>query len=296
MTHRLLAAALSFSFAVFGLSAFAQEGEESESPGAKVQWVKGPATVDLGKDLAALEVPEGFSFANAADTRAVLEAMGNQTDGSELGLVIPDTEGQDWFVVFEWQPVGYVKDADKEKIDADELLESIQEGTEAGNEWRKENNIPALHVTGWAESPNYDAASHNLVWATLATSEGRAGQSANYNMRLLGRKGVVSVTLVESADKLDAAKPGAMALVKGFSFKEGSRYAEWKEGDKLAEYGLTGLVAAGAGVAAVKLGLFGVVAKFFGKLGKAAIALVVAVGAGISKLFNMFRGKKNEGP
>jgi len=295
MSQRLLAAALCLTLTVFGTSARAQEGE-AESPGEGVSWVKGPATVELGKDLAQLELPAGYAFANAKDTRTVLESMGNQTDGSELGLVVSEAEGQEWFVVFEWQPIGYIKDAEKEEIDADELLESIQEATEDGNEWRKENNIPALHVTGWAESPNYDAASHNLVWATLAQSEGRNGQSANYNMRLLGRRGVVSATLVESADQLEGSKPFAVQLVKGFSFKPESSYSAWKDGDKIAEYGLTGLVAAGAGAAALKLGFFGVIAKFFGKLGKAAIALVVAVGAGLSKLWSAIRGKKTEGP
>lgn len=295
MFRRALSAVLAVSLALFASAAVAQEEGDSQPP--QFNWVQGPQTVDLGRDIAELEVPEGIRFLGTQDARRILEMMGNRTDDSVLGLVMPtaDAEG-DWFVVFEWQPIGYVKDAENEKIDADELLENIQEATEAGNEWRAENNLPALHVTGWAEAPNFDTTSHNLVWATLAKSEGASGESANYNMRLLGRRGVVSATLVESAENLAQSKPAAIALVKGFRFKPGSSYAEWKDGDKIAEYGLAGLVAAGAGAAAVKLGLFGVIAKFFGKMGKAAIALVVAIGAGLSKLWGAIRGKKNEGP
>lgn len=293
MSHHVRSAVLSL-VALFAVTAHAQE--EGGGQAQQFNWVKGPAKVDLGRDLAELDLPEGLSFVGTEDARRILELMGNRTDGSELGLVMPSDEKQAWFVVFEWQPIGYVKDAEKEEIDADALLESIQEATEAGNAWRKENNIPALHVTGWAESPNYDPASHNLVWATLARSEGEDEQSANYNMRLLGRRGVVSATLVESASNLAASKPAATALVQGFRFKPGSSYSEWKDGDKIAEYGLTGLIAAGAGAAAVKLGLFGVLAKFFGKLGKGAIALVAAVGVGLSKLWSAIRGNKSEGP
>lgn len=296
MYFRHAAAVLPFAVALIATPVRAQEGDAPEEPGVRLEWVKGPAKVDLGKDLAEIEVPEGYQFADAQNTRLALESMGNQTDGSELGMIVSSAEDQQWFVVFEWQPIGYVKDAEKEEIDADALLESIQDATEEGNEWRKENGIPALHVTGWGEAPNYDAKSHNLVWATLAKSEGRDGLSTNYNMRLLGRRGVISATLVDSAEGLQQSKPLAVELVKGFAFKSGSSYSEWKSGDKIAEYGLTGLVAAGAGAAAFKLGFFGVIAKFFGKLGKAAIALVVAVGAGLSKLFNVIRGKKNEGP
>jgi len=293
MPHRH-SAFLLLAFAAFTPAAFAQEGDDT-GPGVKVDWKKGPVSAELGSDIAELEVPEGYAFANAEDTRRVLEAMGNRTDGSELGMVVPNAEDEGWFIVFEWQPIGYIKDAEKEKIDADELLESIQEATEEGNEWRKENNIPALHVTGWAEPPNYDPASHNLVWAAVARSEGSTHDSVNYNMRLLGRRGVVSATLVESADKLALSKPHAAAMVNGFKFKTGGSYSEWKAGDKVAAYGLTGLVAAGAGAAAVKLGLFGVLAKFFGKMGKAIVVAVVAGVAALGKVVKSIFGRK-QGP
>ncbi len=293
MPHRHLILSL-VAVAAFTSTAFAQEGDGT-GPAVSVDWKKGPVTVDLGSDLAELEVPEGYAFADAENTRRVMQAMGNQTDGSELGMVVPGAEDQDWFIIFEWQPIGYVKDADKEKIDADELLEGIKEGTEEANEWRKENNIPALHVTGWAEPPNYDPASHNLVWAALAKSEGSTRNTVNYNMRLLGRRGVVSATLVDAADNLVQSKPHAAAVAKAFQFKTGNSYSEWKAGDKVAAYGLTGLVAAGAGAAAVKLGLFGALAKFFGKAGKAIVLAVVAAGAAVARFFKSLFGRK-QGP
>ena len=283
-------------------AAFAQEGAppahaegEAEASGPPVNWVAGPTKVDLGKDLAEIDVPEGFAFANADDTRKLLESMGNQTDGNELGVIVPSSNDESWFLLFTWDDVGYVKDTDKDKIDADALLASIKEATEDGNAWRKEHHLPALHVTGWAESPKYDEQSHNLVWATLAKNE-EGHESGNYNMRLLGRRGVVSATLVESAAKLAASKPYANQLAKGFSFKSGSTYAEWRSGDKVAEYGLTALVAAGAGAAAVKLGLFGYLAKFAGKLGKGIVVLVVAIGSALSKLWAKLRGVSKSNP
>jgi uncharacterized membrane-anchored protein len=106
MRTRSFAAAL--LFVASALPAAAQQAE-----GPKVQWKAGPVTVDVGNDLAQLQLPEGFSFAGPEDTRAVLERMGNRTDGSELALVIPDAEDENWFLVFEWGPVGYVKDDER---------------------------------------------------------------------------------------------------------------------------------------------------------------------------------------
>lgn len=279
--------------------AFAQAahhaGADAEETGPKIDWTRGPAQVDIGNDIAKIELPEGYSFAGADDARNLLRSMGNRPSGNELGLLIPNAEDQDWFIVFSWQSVGYVKDDEKDKIDADALLESIQEATEEGNDWRKENHIPAMHVTGWAEPPRYDERTNNLVWATLAESEG-GGKTVNYNMRLLGRRGLVSAVLVEEPDKLAASKPFAYAAMDKFSFKPGSMYSEWRQGDKVAEYGLTALVAAGAGATAVKLGFFGFLAKLFAKAGKLVVAGAVALFAGISKVWGSIRGKPESDP
>lgn len=285
--------------------AFAEGGASGEAPAAahantggdearpQVNWTRGPEHVDLGNDIAQIELPEGYAFAGPEDARGILRSMGNRPSGSELGLLIPNAEDQNWFIVLSWQPVGYVKDDEKGKIDADALLESIQEATEDGNAWRKENNIPALRVTGWAEPPRYDERTNNLVWATIAQSEG-GSRSVNYNMRLLGRRGIVSAVLVEDVERLAASKPFAYAAMDKFSFKSGSMYSEWKQGDKVAEYGLTALVAAGAGATAVKLGFFGFLAKLFAKGGKVIAVGAAAVLAAISKLWGAIRGQRSE--
>ena len=108
--------------------------EETPAPPEKVAWTPGPATVDIGGSLAELRLPESLAFAGPADTRRLLEAMGNPTDGSELGLVVPKADGQDWFIIFEWRATGYVKDDDKDEIDAHAPLKSILQGTAEANE------------------------------------------------------------------------------------------------------------------------------------------------------------------
>ena len=61
------------------------------------------------------------------------------------------------------------------------------------------------------------------------------------------------------------------------------------EGDKVAKYGLTALVAGGAGAAAMKLGLFGklwkVIVGIFAAAGKAIVAGVAAVAAWLRSIF-----------
>lgn len=268
----------------------AEAAGEAAPEGEAMKWTDGPAHFELGEDIAQLEVPAGYAIVGGDDARALLRQMGNRPSGNELALLVPSDEKQTWFMIFSWMDTGYVKDDEKDEIDADALLESIQEGTEEANTWRKENGIPTLRVTGWAEAPRYDETTNNLVWATLAESED-GSKSSNYNMRYLGRRGIVSATLVESAEALQASKPLAMAALKDFSFKSGSKYSEWQKGDKVSEYGLTALVAAGAGAAALKLGLFGLLGKFLAKGGKLIIVAGAALLAGLSKLWSVISGR-----
>ena len=123
--------------------AHAADPEASKEPSFldKINWTKGPAKADL-KTLAEVDVPEGFLFTGANGTQRLLEAMGNPTSGSELGFLAPTSLV--WFVVFEFSDVGYVKDDDKDKLDAEKLLKSIKEGTEAANKYREKMGAAPL--------------------------------------------------------------------------------------------------------------------------------------------------------
>jgi uncharacterized membrane-anchored protein len=213
-------------------------------------------------------------FAGAADTRKLLELMENPTGGLELGLIAP--QDFSWFVVFEYDDIGYVKDDDQNSLDADAMLESIREGTKAGNKERRKRGWPTMKILGWEQPPHYDPATQNLVWAVRGESEGQV--NVNYNTRRLGRKGVMSVALVVDPPQLVGVLPTFNSLMEGFSFVPGQTYAEFRSGDKIAEYGLTALVTGGAVAVAAKTGLL----KW---LWKGIVVAVVAIGAAIKGIF-----------
>lgn len=272
-------------FALFTLAAPgapAQDSGAEAGPLADLTWVDGPATGQLG-DVATVEVPEGYAFLAAEDTRRILEAMGNLTNGSELGAVFPKED--DWFLLFEYEKVGYVKDDDRDELDAAAMLEAMKESSAAGNKEREKRGLPTMTVTGWAVPPRYDPATNNLEWALRFDVENE-GPVVNQNTRLLGRKGVMSATLVADPEELAAASAKADELLAGYGFVAGQRYAEFTRGDKIAKYGLTGLVLGGAAAAAVKTGLF----QKFWKL------IVVGLAAAASFLKRLFGRSKGAAP
>lgn len=283
--HLLASAALLLSFLLVAAPARAQvDGDD-------LPWILGPTTVTLGKDVAQLEVGEDFIFADGDLTRQLLEWMGNPTGDTEVGLLAPADTLQNWFIIFEYFPVGYVKDDEVDEIVPATLLKSIREGTEAANEMRKEMGAPAIHVVGWSQEPHYDPTTHNLVWAILGRDD-EGNEVVNYNVRLLGRGGYMSVTLVEEPKLIAAAMPQVDAVMAGFTFQPGKTYAEWVSGDKVAPYGIAALV---TGVAAAKLGLFAVLGKFLGKAWKLVVAGVAVVGLAIKKAWRAIFGGSERG-
>ena len=252
-----------------------------------IQWQAGPIKGQLG-GMAEIQVPAGYKFTGQAGAAKWMELNENPPDPTLLGIIVP-ADGADWFLSFSFRDVGYVKDDEKGKLDANAILEDIRQGTEAANQERRRRGWDEVHVVGWVQPPAYDKDTHNLTWAI----KGRSGQSegANYDIRILGRRGVMSVKMVADANQVMALAPTVKTLLGGFDFAAGNKYAEWRTGDKVAAYGLTGLITGGAAVAAAKTGLLGKLATLIAKGGKAIILGLLALGAGLWK-FLTGRGKQ----
>ncbi len=245
---------------------------------------KGPLDGDLGRE-AHIGVPEGFYFLDGASTRKLLELNENLTSGAELGSIWFAGGGleQSWWVFFDFSGDGYVKDDDR-NIDADALLKDAQEGMDASNEERRKRGWSEMKLVGWHKPPFYDPQTNNLTWSKLIETDGR--RSVNWSTKLLGRGGVMNVDLVLGPERVDAALPAFAKLLQGFEYKSGHKYAEFTTGDKIAEYGLAGLVAGGVGALAIKSGLLA-------KLWKLILIPIIAAGAWLKRLFGG-RKKTNE--
>ncbi len=241
-----------------------------------VKFQKGPGTGALGS-FAEIKIPEGFVFAGAKDTKKLMEAMENPVGGTELGFFSP-RDGK-WFLVFEFDKSGYVKDDEKDKLDADAILKSLKKGNEQGNVERKKRGWGAVNLVGWEKPPAYNPETNNLEWAVRLESDG--GPGVNYNIRMLGREGVMTITLVGDPQELVRVQPQTRELLAGYNFVQGQRYAEYRKGDKMAAYGLSALVVGGATAAAVKGGLF----KYLWKG-------LIFVGIAIAGLFKKFFGRR----
>lgn len=263
-------------------------GTSQSSP--QIDWIDGPITSHLG-DIAEIRIPSGYRFTGKVGTRKFLELTQNPPSGNELGTIIPKSSGDSstknspfWFIVFEFNDVGYVKDDDHDKLDADALLTSLKNNTESANKERANHGWPAYHVTSWYKAPFYDVTSKNLTWAMQGYSveDNKQEPSVNYSVRILGRRGTMSADLVLGPSIVDEVVPTFESLISGFTFVQGSSYAEFRAGDKVAEYGLATLIVGGATAIAAKTGLLA-------KLWKVIIAVIAALIAFLKRAWNYLK-------
>lgn len=242
-----------------------------------LSWVEGPTVVNVGVN-ATFSVPANYVFLNPADTHRIMELMQNPSSGKESYFGPKDKK---WFALFEYEETGHVPD--DEKIDAAEILASIRQGTEAANKEGAKRGWAPMTVLGWRYQPFYDPATRRLEWAI----DGQSGNDRviNYNIRILARTGVTSAVLVADPSILETAVPEFKSTVAGYEFVRGQRYAEVKQGDRVAEFGLAALIAGGAAAVATKKGFWAVIAGFFAGAWKVVAGAVVGLFAWIRSLF-----------
>lgn len=281
-------AVLAFSFAPVALAQ--DEKPEAEDPGQAV-WraafaamVHGPSSVEL-KDQAQLALPEGYGFVPRDQGAKLMDVLGNQTDERFIGLIFPAAENSNWFVTIDYEPAGYIKDDDAKDWNAQDLLQSLKDGTEAGNEHRRKIGVAEIQVTRWVEKPAYDAQTHRLVWSAELHEKG--GQETdpvvNYNTYVLGRQGYVSMDLITASSTIEADKPAAQELLAAVHFNDGKSYTDFNSStDKVAAYGLAALI---GGLAAKKLGLLAAAGVFILKFAKIILVSLAAAGGAVAKFF-----------
>jgi uncharacterized membrane-anchored protein len=239
----------------------------------ELHWKRGPTDAVIA-GRASVKIEKGIFALDSRDTNRFIEAMGNLPSNADRYAVGADDFS--WFAVFDFTSDGYVRD--DEKIDADALLKALMEGNRLGNQKRRELGLHTMELIGWSVPPFYNKETKRLEWGTKLKNED-GSYTINYTSRLLGRTGYMSATLVADPTNFSSQQQGYNRMLSRFEFNPGERYSEFKEGDKVAQYGLAALVAGGAAAAVVKSkGLW----KLLGAL---AIGGVAAVWAGIKRFF-----------
>jgi uncharacterized membrane-anchored protein len=281
--------------AAFAVPAFAAEPAAAEPEAIQRQiapFKYQTGDVVLPNKVATLHLGDKYRYLDVAETNRLLTEWGNPPDDSTQGAILPAdvdplTDGA-WAVFLTYIDDGHIDDSDAAKIDYDDMFKEMKESAEDNNPAREKAGYGRLHLIKWAEPPRYDVATKKLYWAKEIDFEGSETHTLNYDVRVLGREGVLSMEAVANIDQLEMIRGEMRPLLDAAEFNPGHRYAEFnKSTDRMAEYGLGALIATGV---AAKLGFFGKLVALLLAAKKFIIVGVIAIGGFIAKFF----GKKKD--
>ena len=158
----------------------------------------------------------------------------------------------------------------------------MKEEAAENNKERVKQGYEPITLHGWAASPHYEAPAHKLYWAREFSSPNATQHTLNYDIRVLGRKGVLSFNAVAPMNRLGDIEQSMKQVMAFSDFNAGQRYADFdSKTDNLAAYGIGALV---AGKVAAKVGLFKLILGGILAAKKLVVVAVAAVGGLIAKL------------
>lgn len=246
--------------------------------------------IELPGGVAKLTVPDNFYYLSPEDAEKVLtEAWGNPAGSKTLGMLFPAAvtpiDPDAWGVTIEYSDDGYVNDDDAKDIDYNDLLKDMKDETRDENKDRVKAGYQPIELVGWAAQPYYDGVSHKLHWAQELKFGDDEDHTLNYNIRVLGRKGYLRMNFVADMKQLPEIERNLDSVLAMAEFNDGYRYEQFKPNyDKIAAYGIGGLV---AGKVLAKVGFLGAALLLLKKFG------VIALAGGAALFGKIFKRKQS---
>jgi uncharacterized membrane-anchored protein len=291
---------LSFCGALF--AADSQPAADPVVQAAEFQFAAGQLKPQSGHivlhgGLAMADLPANLRYLSPADTRTVLTKIWGNPDGPDtLGMIVPKdfdpNSAASWAVVMTYEEDGYVKDDDAATIDYTKLLAQMKEGVAEANKEREKQGYHTVDLVGWARPPHYDATAKKLYWAKELNFGGESAHTLNYNIRMLGRRGVLVLNAVAGMNQLATVEAATPAILGAVNFQEGHRYADFNgDTDKVATYGIAALVAGGL---AAKAGFFKLLWVGLLAFKKVIIIALIALASQFKKLLAWIRSRQTK--
>jgi uncharacterized membrane-anchored protein len=263
-----------------------------DSVNTTIKYQKGKVAI---KDIAELEIPEQYRYIPADKAEMIVHDLWkNPKSNNILGMIVKSdyslTSDDTWAFIIRYDEDGYVNDEDADKINYDDLLKEIQKSEDEENVERKKEGYPPIHMLGWATKPYYDKEHKVLHWAKkLQFGDTDPDIALNYDVRILGRKGILSLNAVGDMEQLGDIDKCIPEVIKIAKFTNGNQYKDFNPSmDKVAAYTIGGLI---AGKLIAKTGLLVLLLK---NIKLILIGLFGGFAAFRKKLAGIFSRKKKQ--
>lgn len=190
-----------------------------------LHWKTGDVTI--GEGIAHVNVIPGFKFLDADQSKYVLHDLwGNPPREDILGMIFPENGGpfadSSYAFIISYEETGYVKDEEADKINYDDMLSDMQKSEAEANKERAQKGYEPIHIIQWAQSPYYDKNRKVLHWAKELKFGSDSIHTLNYDVRVLGRKGILSLNAVATMAELPLVKPISAKCLQCLNLQPGT--------------------------------------------------------------------------
>lgn len=225
----------------------AEETLDTDSLIAAFQWQSG--IIQFNDGIASLDLAPSHKFLHVDQAYHLLvDVWRNPPELTTdlLGVVLQADAGvyddrPAYLIYHEW--AGYVSDQDAGAIDYDAKLKAMMAEDSLDNARRRELGYAGLQLIGWALPPFYDRQAKALHWAKEMVSDREERNVLNYNVKLLGRHGILTVNAITTMDHLAEVREELPVVLGMLRFNDGYRYDQFDpRTDQAAERSLGGLI------------------------------------------------------
>ena len=169
---------------------------------------------------------------------------------ASLGSIIPTTVGIGspafWATLITYREDGHISDDGAQALlDPTAVLDRLEAENGARNANLEKHGFSVLgtEIVGWVKPPHYDSATHVLTWALeFAPHDGKEHQFS-FNVRILGRIGVISMTLSGKLEQLPMLEKATEEIARIVRLNPPNRYEDSSWMDKSADYTVADIVA-----------------------------------------------------
>jgi uncharacterized membrane-anchored protein len=190
----------------------------------------------------ALNVPRSYRYYDAGQAQAYLiQNSAAAPRGTVLGLLLPEgqtpsSEGARGTVIA-FDAIGHV--AVDDAAANTKLADAAFEG-----EVRAARTTQQRPFEGFAAQPTLAGAGEpSLSWGERAAVPGAGGRDLRFEQRLMGRRGVASLTTIASLDQMGEVGDAAPTLLSMLAFGAGQRHSDFNAAsDTASEWDVTELV------------------------------------------------------
>ena len=168
--------------------------KEREEIASRLKFQQGE--IKLKDGLATLKASAKFRYLDPDQTDTVLVQLWGNPPRQEktLGMLFPadisPADPESWGVVITYDEDGYVKDDEPPASSTTNCSRRCRKARESSKE-RVKQGYEAIELIGWAAPPRYDQTAHKLYWAKELSFGGEPEHTLNYDIRALGRRGVL---------------------------------------------------------------------------------------------------------